>query len=832
MARYNTISSTSSVAGGSIITTPSSGLLTTLTGSGTVTVPNPVLYTGQSQTFYNSTGSAITLSTPSGAFITSGVVPGSTISLPASSIITIVSDGTNYDVTSWVGGSVVTGSLTATGGTINGITIGGSSAAAGTFSTLSSTGILGASGVVTFTNNAAITVGNTSTGALQVTGGASFGGGINANGTSSIGGYGLYNGNATRYINYYLGQNTDPNTPGTVASIILLIPDPSGTVNENHMSGILTANRGSSGSGNDHQSWNIQIQRSYTGYTLQITPIGSANFLQFVTCTYGATTYFAIDTAGIGLSAHNWNFDGIFLNNTNSQLPTLVARTSVGSITNVSGSTYMNIGGVIVQNSTGTIGINQTSPNGALDVAGDLYVGSTTNTARFKSDGTHTYVDAIPTNGNVYIRTNGAVTAATILSGGGISTTSATTNAGIAASNSGTTGYAASFSGLAQTYTGTGYGAQDPYDPAGTLVTITSLPNAVNSGALITFNAYNSGNGATGAHIGAVAGPTGNGPANLVIGRRTGTSSWAESLRVDYNGYVLIGYSSNQNSNALQVNGNISASGVFGGRHPLAGESFAGSGGGSGWIRFGTWYTGQGGCTLHAKLVCHNGYNATVGQNCLTEVFFKTSNGSSTQGGTGGGSFYGDGYAIQILANTSSPSGIRFVQVSTSQYEMWCNFGSFTENSHFTVSFSNNTSWTTDGASSNQSAPTSYTYLDISIYSNTYSSDDNLKDIVGNIDNVFDIIDAVDPFEYQWKEEYRSKHFLEDAEDDATKHYGISAQQLEKVAPDLVETGKENILGSRDFKSVKYEQLTPILWKAIKMMRAEIADLKSQINKN
>jgi hypothetical protein len=746
--------------------------------------------------------------------------------------IQLVSDGTNYISQAWLGGTVSAPNLVATGGSIDGVTIGATTKAAGTFSSLSSTGILGASGVVTFTNSSAITVGNTGTGALQVTGGASFGGGINANGTSSIGGYSLFASNATRYINYYLGQNTDPNTPGTVASIILLIPDPSGTVNANHMSGVLTANRGNTGSGNDHQSWNIQVQRSYTGYTLQLTPIGSATFLQFVTCLYGATTYFAIDTAGIGLSSHNWNFDGIFLNNTNSQLPILVARTSVGSITNVSASTYMNIGGVIIQNSTGTIGINQANPNGALDVAGDLYVGSNTNTARFKSDGVHTYVDAIPSGGNVYIRTNGAVTAATVLSGGGISTTSATASPGIAASNSGTTGYAASFSGLSQTYTGTGYGAQDPYDPAGTLVAITSLPNSVNSGALITFNAYNSGNGATGAHIGAVAGPTGNGPANLVIGRRTATSSWAESLRVDYNGYVLIGYSSNQNSNALQVNGNISASGVFGGRHPLAGESFAGSSAGIGWVRLGTWYTGQAGCTLHAKLVCHVGYNATVSQNCLTEVYFKTSNGSSSQGGTGGGSFYGDGYAIQILANSSAPSGIRFVQVNTSQYEMWCNFGSFTENSHFTVSFSNNTSWSTDGASSNQSAPTSYTYLDISIYANTYSSDDNLKDIVGNIDNVFDIIDAVDPFEYQWKEEYRSKHFLENAEDDAAKHYGISAQQLEKVAPDLVETGKENILGNRDFKSVKYEQLTPILWKAIKMMREEIADLKAQINKN
>ena len=66
MARYNSINTTSSVSGGSTISTPASGLLTTLTGSGTVTIPNPVYYTGSIQTYYNSTASAITITTPSG----------------------------------------------------------------------------------------------------------------------------------------------------------------------------------------------------------------------------------------------------------------------------------------------------------------------------------------------------------------------------------------------------------------------------------------------------------------------------------------------------------------------------------------------------------------------------------------------------------------------------------------------------------------------------------------------------------------------------------------------------------------------------------------------
>ena len=198
MARYNTISSTSSVSGGSTIATPNSGLLTTLTGTGTVTVPNPVYYVGQSQTYYNSTGLPITLSTTSGNFVAPGFTSANTLSLPASSIITIVSDGTNYQVPAWLGGTISTPNLIATGGTIDNVVIGGTTNVSGKFSTLTATSTTtlagmtattGAfSGISTFTNSAAVTLGSTSTGALQVTaGGASIAGGLYVAGASQFG---------------------------------------------------------------------------------------------------------------------------------------------------------------------------------------------------------------------------------------------------------------------------------------------------------------------------------------------------------------------------------------------------------------------------------------------------------------------------------------------------------------------------------------------------------------------------------------------------------------------------------------------------------------------
>lgn len=79
------------------------------------------------------------------------------------------------------------------------------------------------------------------------------------------------------------------------------------------------------------------------------------------------------------------------------------------------------------------------------------------------------------------------------------------------------------------------------YYNAGTVMALAGTANSVNSGALIDFNAYNGNNGATGVFIGAVAGATDNGPANFVVGRRTGGTSWAESMRVDVGGKVGIG---------------------------------------------------------------------------------------------------------------------------------------------------------------------------------------------------------------------------------------------------------------------------------------------------
>jgi hypothetical protein len=211
MARYNSVNTTTSIAGGTTIYSPASGLLTTLTGTGTVTIPNPILYTGQTQTFYNSTGSAITLNTPSGNFTGAGASGNGNLTVPGSSVVTVVSDGANYIVQAWIGGTItVGGTLTANGavamnptglnvsiqptgtgtltlssgitGTLDNINIGSTIQGTGNFTTLSS------NGATSFTASTAITLGTAASGALQVTGGVGVGGGITVTGNSYFGG--------------------------------------------------------------------------------------------------------------------------------------------------------------------------------------------------------------------------------------------------------------------------------------------------------------------------------------------------------------------------------------------------------------------------------------------------------------------------------------------------------------------------------------------------------------------------------------------------------------------------------------------------------------------
>ena len=119
MARYNSVIPTASLAAASAdtLTTPIAGAFTKFTGTTYgVTIGDPALFSGQSQTFYNSASGVITLtSSGSGTFRGPGSSGLTTQAIPASSTLTLYSDGVNW-ITAFDGG----GPLAATTGSFAG----------------------------------------------------------------------------------------------------------------------------------------------------------------------------------------------------------------------------------------------------------------------------------------------------------------------------------------------------------------------------------------------------------------------------------------------------------------------------------------------------------------------------------------------------------------------------------------------------------------------------------------------------------------------------------------------------------------------------------------
>ena len=94
------------------------------------------------------------------------------------------------------------------------------------------------------------------------------------------------------------------------------------------------------------------------------------------------------------------------------------------------------------------------------------------------------------------------------------------------------------------------------------------------------------------------------------------------------------------------------------------------------------------------------------------------------------------------------------------------------------------------------------------------SSDERLKDNIKPIENPLEVISQISGNTFDWNIEKQNIY--------NGKDYGVIAQEIQKVMPELVDTRDNGYL------AVKYDKIVPLLIESIKELKREIEELKSK----
>lgn len=95
----------------------------------------------------------------------------------------------------------------------------------------------------------------------------------------------------------------------------------------------------------------------------------------------------------------------------------------------------------------------------------------------------------------------------------------------------------------------------------------------------------------------------------------------------------------------------------------------------------------------------------------------------------------------------------------------------------------------------------------------TANSDISLKKNLLKIENALEKVEQINGYTYELKE------------DDSKRHGGVIAQEMEKVFPEIVNTGNDGLMG------VEYGNISALLIEAIKEQQTQIKELKALLNK-
>ena len=99
-----------------------------------------------------------------------------------------------------------------------------------------------------------------------------------------------------------------------------------------------------------------------------------------------------------------------------------------------------------------------------------------------------------------------------------------------------------------------------------------------------------------------------------------------------------------------------------------------------------------------------------------------------------------------------------------------------------------------------------------------YASDDRLKDRIFNIQEALHKVNEINGFLYTFNSFAKSVGF------DDEQHVGLSAQEVEKILPEVIKPAPFN----SQFMTVQYEKVVPLLVEAIKELKARVEVLEAK----
>lgn len=97
------------------------------------------------------------------------------------------------------------------------------------------------------------------------------------------------------------------------------------------------------------------------------------------------------------------------------------------------------------------------------------------------------------------------------------------------------------------------------------------------------------------------------------------------------------------------------------------------------------------------------------------------------------------------------------------------------------------------------------------------TSDSRIKENVDPIESGLSVIDSLNPVQFSYKRDALS----------SANHYGLIAQEVEQVIPNIVSNSDLDVDGVQDVKAVSYTEIIPFLIKAVQELKAEIDALKA-----